>query len=176
MTMVRILFTIIVFFVYNTVVLKIFNIPKHLSITYRLLGNYKEWLRFLFPFFILLQLFLFVPVWWNMTRKLSSGYWRSSWLIPVAAFMMLIIAFSGNYRCNKFLLYVHYTAAFMAGISAVIWIFWVSPFWFVPLCMFVVLLAIAYQTGTLYSSFLYWLELTCFSSLYIAVLLMEIYL
>ena len=101
---------------------------------------------------------------------------RSSFFVLVTAFMMLIIAFSGNYRCNKCLYCVHYAAAITAGISAVMWIFWISPFWPLPLFILVTSIAIAYRTRTLYSSFLYWIELVAFSSLYIVVLLMKIYL
>lgn len=174
--MARIVFTIIVLVLYNILVLYTFGIPKHLSSTYRLWKSHKRWLRLLFPFFILLQFFLFVPIWWNMARTISLEHPKSSYFVLVTAFMMLIIAFSGNYRCNKWLLYTHYIAAFIAGISAVMWIFWVSPFWFLPLCNLIAALTIAYLTRTLHSCFLYWLELVSFCSLYVAVLLMEIYL
>lgn len=174
--MARIIFTIIVFVAYNILVLYTFGFPKHLSGTYRLLGNYKRWLRLLFPFFILLQFFLFVPIWWDMAKTISLEYPQSSSLVLVTAFMMLIIAFSGNYHCNKWLLYTHYIAAIIAGISAVMWIFWISQFWFLPLCNLIAALTIAYLTKTLRSSFLYWIELVGFCSLYVVVLLMEIYL
>ncbi len=174
--MVRTVFTILVFITYNTAVLKTFGIPKHLSGTYSLLGYCKRWLRLLFPFFILLQFFLFIPVWWNMAKTISFEYPQSSSLVLVTAFMMLIIAFSGNYHCNRWLLYTHYIAAFIAGISAILWIFWVSPFWFLPFCILTLSLTTAYISKTLYSCFLYWIELVCFCSLYIVVLLMELYL
>ena len=165
--------TIIVFCIYNIMTLMTFGVPKHLSSTYSLFGDYKRWLRLLFPFFILLQFCLFVPVWWDMSMNINH---RSSFFVLVTAFMMLIIAFSGNYRCNKCLYCVHYAAAIIAGISAVMWIFWISPFWPLPLFILVTSIAIAYRTRTLYSSFLYWIELVAFSSLYIVVLLMKIYL
>lgn len=174
--MARIVFTIIIFVVYNIVVLYTFGIPKHLSSTYSLLESHKRWLRLLFPFFILLQFYLFVPIWWNMAKTVSLEYPKSTSLVLVTAFTILIIAFSGNYRCNKWLLYTHYTAALIAGISAVVWIFWVSPFWFLPFFNLVTMLAIAYLTRTLHSCFLYWIELVGFCSLYAVVLLMEIYL
>ena len=175
MAMARIVSAIIVFVVYNIAVLHTFGIPKHLSSTYRLLGERKRALRLLFPFFILLQFVLFIPIWGDMAQVISVEHPRSLILVFLTAFMMLIIAFSGNYRCNKYLVYIHYTAGFVAGFSAAAWIFWVCPLWFLPLCFLGALMTIGYLTGTLRSSFLYWIELVGFCSLYVAVLLMKIF-
>ena len=139
---------------------KIGRVPSSFSATYYLLGRTGM---------------LFTPVMFAMALLILPGIievtpdnWRFvAFLCPAA------IAFVGAAPEFKitFALKVHQTAALLAAVLGILWVLFLSGYWWTVILSVIICCFLAHETRTVDDCKVFWLEMMAFSSVYASLLL-----
>jgi hypothetical protein len=65
---------------------------------------------------------------------------------------------------------IHNVAAYSCAVFAMLWIILVTPFWYIILIVLGIISVIAILTKTVKSSYVYWLEMVAFISLFTSII------
>ena len=155
---------ILLFVIYNTVVLMLFGVPKSLSMTFYLFKEREECLKALFPVTIVLMCILLIPCWleisdgspWQFTAFLSAG-------------SLLFVGCTPAFKSSKLENNIHDYSAYVGAFFALLWIIMVTPYWYVILIVLGIISIIAIWTKTWKTSLIYWLEMIAFISTFISI-------
>lgn len=156
---------ILIFVVYNIVVLALFGVPKSLSMTYYLFKGKKNSLKCLFPIMIVSLCMLLIPSWIELSE--SSNFQFLSFLAPVA---LVFVGFTPAFNDADMYKTIHNIAAYSCAVLAMLWIILVTPFWYIILIVLGIISVIAVLTKTVKSSYIYWLEMVAFISLFTSII------
>ena len=150
---------ILLFVVYNIVVLILYGVPHSLSNTHYLFKQSNESLKFLFPAFITLLCLFLIPCW----LQLSEGS-----LFQFTAFLsggsLLFVGFSPYCNNEDLEGMVHDISAYCCAGFAILWIILVTKLWWIILIVFGLIVVIAIITKTWKTCYIYWLEMVAIIS------------
>ena len=156
---------ILVFMIYNVIVLAIFGVPKSLSMTYYLYkDNYK--CGWVFPIMMYVMVALLMPNW--ITLSSGSTFQFLSFLAPTG---ILFVGTAPAFKSSSLENSVHQVSAYLAAAFSLLWIGLVTPFWYIIPIVLVLIALLAIVTRTIKSSYIYWLEMVAFLATFISILL-----
>lgn len=162
-TCVLIAFTI--YLIYNGVVLKLFGVPKSLSMTFYLLQEKKNWTRIFFPIMMVSMAFLLLPAWLEISIG-SSFQFLAFLTVTGIIFVGAVPTFKSSDLENT----VHMTSAIVAAIFAILWVILVSKLWWTIILWIGTLGLTMWLTKTIKSSYIYWLETIAFMSTFTSII------
>ena len=157
---------IFLFVIYNVVALMLFGVPKSLSMTYYLFKERENVLKYMFPSMIVLLCMLLIPCWIELSE--GSNFQFLSFLAPVA---LMFVGFTPAFNDADMYKTIHNIAAYTCAVFALLWIILVTPYWYVILAVFGLITIAAIVTKTWKTSYVYWLEMVAFVSLFISIIL-----
>ena len=155
----------LLYLVYNGVVLRLFGIPKSLSMTFYLFQEKKKWTRIFFPIMMISIAFLLLPAWLEISALSSLQF-----LAFLAAAGILFVGAAPAFKSSNLENTVHMTSAIVAAIFAILWVVLVSKLWWVILVWSAITGLIMLVTKTVKSSYIYWLETIAFMSTFTSIL------
>ena len=154
-----------IYLIYNGITLKLFGVPKSLSMTFYLLQEKKNWTRIFFPIMMVGMAFLLLPAW----LEISVGS-----LFQFLAFLTVTgIIFVGavpTFKSSDLENTVHMTSAIVAAIFAILWVILVSKLWWTIVLWIATLGLTMWLTKTIKSSYIYWLETIAFMSTFTSII------
>ena len=156
---------ILIFVVYNGIVLHLFGIPKSLSMTFYLLkdsGRHGGW----FPVMMYTMVTFLMPCW--LTISEGSDFQFLSFL---ACAGILFVGTAPAFKSSSLENMVHQVSAYLAAAFSILWIVLVTPYWWIILIAIGIVGFLAVVTKTLKSGLIYWLEMIAFISTFSAVLM-----
>ena len=156
---------IFMFLIYNIVALVLFGVPKSLSMTYYLYKERQNSLKIMFPTMIVLLCILLIPCW--LTLSEGSNFQFLSFLAPAA---LMFVGFTPVFNDADMYKTIHNVAAYSCAVFAMLWIILVTPFWYIILIVLGIISVIAVLTKTVKSSYIYWLEMVAFISLFASII------
>ncbi len=147
-----------------------------MSESHYLLGNESQ--RYFFPSLMFGMIALIAPVWIIINQKINSSY---IYLILLVVISFIILGSLKDYRSNKIRRFIHHFAAYVGGITTIVWIrlsYTEVSHTGVPKYPGVILLILFFIIGictksTIYSC-RYWLELTAFYAIMIVLLFLSL--
>lgn len=148
----------VIYAAYNAIAIKLFGIPKSLSITfYHYQDRYNK--GFLFPMMMFFVVTLMMPAWIQMSE--GSTYQFLAFLAPAAImFVGTAPAFLSSNVENK----VHMVSAILAALCSILWIVLVTKYWWIILIWLVIVGVLAYLSKSYKTAYIYWLENIAFLS------------
>ena len=156
----------VIYLVYNAVALKMFGVPKSLSMTYYLFEEKKKKLGIVFPIMMLSMAFLLLPAWLEISA-LSNLQFTAFLAAGGIMFTGAAPAFQSSDLEKK----VHTGSAVVAAIFATLWVIFVAKMWYIILIWLLSLALQAYITKTVKSSYIYWFETVAFMSTFMSIIL-----
>ena len=156
----------VIYLVYNSVALKMFGVPKSLSMTYYLFEEKKKNLGIVFPIMMLSMAFLLLPAWLEISA-LSNLQFTAFLAAGGIMFTGAAPAFQSSDLEEK----VHTGSAVVAAIFATLWVIFVAKMWYLILIWILSLALQAYITKTVKSSYIYWIETVAFMSTFMSIIL-----
>jgi hypothetical protein len=155
-----------IFILYLVASLFIFgDIPASLSDTYYMLKSKREWMKWLFPLMIYSISGLLMPAWLDATEGGNLQF-----LSFLTCASLLLVGSAPNFKRvgaeNK----IHYISAIVSAVCAMLWCLLVTHTWYVIVSCVVLMLLFAISTSTLRKSYIFWLEMIAFASLYMSLL------
>lgn len=156
----------VIYLVYNTIVIKLFGIPKSLSDTFYLYQEKRDWMKFFFPVMMFLMAGLLMPAWLEIT-----AFSMLQFLAFLTATGIMFTGAAPAFKSNKITNTVHSVSAICSAIFALLWIIFVSKFWWIIIFWLVLILLTALLTKTIKTSYIYWLETVAFLSTFSSILL-----
>ena len=156
---------IFLFVIYNVIALLLFGVPKSLSMTYYLYKERQNSLKLMFPTMIVLLCILLIPCW--LTLSEGSNFQFLSFLTPAA---LMFVGFTPVFNDADMYKTIHNIAAYSCAVFAMLWIILVTPFWYIILIVLGIISVIAILTKTVKSSYIYWLEMVAFISLFTSII------
>ena len=156
----------VIYLVYNGVALKMFGVPKSLSMTYYLFEEKKKKLGIVFPIMMLSMAFLLLPAWLEISA-LSNLQFTAFLAAGGIMFTGAAPAFKSSSLEKK----VHTGSAVVAAIFATLWVIFVAKMWYLILIWILSLALHAYTTKTVKSSYIYWFETVAFMSTFMSIIL-----
>ena len=156
---------IFLYLIYTGIVLLIFGAPKSLSSTYYLFKDRLDSLKVLFPTTMLLMTLFLAPCWIEISEG-SNFQFLSFLSVAGMAFVGMTPAFKD---CESTEL-VHDVSAYLSAAFSLLWIFLVTPYWYIPIIMLIVFGGISYVTKTWKTAYIFWLENIVITSTFIAML------
>ena len=151
-----------IFILYTIISLCIFKkIPSSLSNTYYMYKEKKEWLKYLFPIMIFSVIGLLMPAWLEATE---GSYLQFLSFLTCGSIMF--VGAAPNFRGSKIESKVHEVSAICAAIFSVLWSILVIGSWGFIIMWIIYFIAIALITDTLKKSYIFWLEMAAFMSLF----------
>lgn len=162
-TCVLIAFTI--YLIYNGIALKLFGVPKSLSMTFYLLQEKKKWTRIFFPIMMVGMAFLLLPAWLEIS--VGSPF---QFLAFLAAAGIMFVGAAPAFKSSDLENTVHMTSAIAAAIFAILWVILVSKLWWTILLWIATLGLAMWLTKTTKSSYIYWLETVAFMSTFTSII------
>ena len=157
-----------IYLLYNTVAIGIFGIPPSLSETYYLYKN--KWnIGFVFPIMMYMVVGFMMPAW--LTLSEGSAFQFLSFMAPAS------IAFVGTapaFKSSKLENSVHSVSAIIAAVCSLLWVIFVTPYWWSIFVELVIVALGGLITKTLLVSKVYWLETVAFISTFMSAILMSI--
>lgn len=154
--------SIIVFAVYITAILLKFKIvPESLSNTYYMLGKWGP----LFTLMMFACAFTILP---PMLEVTNSLYQFVAFFCPAA---ICFVGAAPNFKKDKMEGKVHVISAYVSAIFGLLWVAFLTKFWWLILIAVVIVGLLAYFTKTIKSSKTWWLEMVAFLSVYSALLI-----
>lgn len=168
--MVLTIISISIFLIYLGFTFGIFKrIPKSLSDTYYMYKEKKEWLKFLFPIMIFCVSGLLLPAWLDATEGSTLQF-----LSFLTCASIMFVGASPNFKNVGIESKIHVISAIISAICAIAWCIFVTHTWYVILLCLIVMVILAFITKTLKTSYVFWLEMVAFSSLFVSLLFYEI--
>lgn len=168
LTTISIIVATAIYVAYNAFSLAIFGVPESLSNTYYL---YKEkWNKgWLFCLMMYLVVALMMPAW--ITLSEGSNFQFLAFLAPASiAFVGTAPRFKSGGLENK----VHMTSAYIAAACSLLWVAFVTPYWWVMLIWLGFIALAAILTSSYKTCLVYWLETIAFGSTFTAAILYSI--
>lgn len=163
--------SLLVFIVYNIVLLAKFKIPSSLSVSFYLYNGIKQNLGYVFTGFMFLMAFLLLPGWLEVGEVATS--W-SKYLQPIAFFGAAAIVFVGAapaFRSCPLESNVHSIAAKVAAACSLLWSFTAGwQIMYVPIIACIPVVIIASATKTWKSGLTYWLEMMAFDATFATII------
>ena len=156
---------IFLFVIYNVIALILFGVPKSLSMTYYLYKERQNSLKLMFPTMIVLLCILLIPCW--LTLSEGSNFQFLSFLAPMA---LMFVGFTPAFNDDDMYRTIHSVAAGLCAAFAMLWIILVTPFWYIILIVLGLITIIAIATKTWKTSYIYWLEMVAFISLFASII------
>lgn len=156
---------IFLFVIYNIIALILFGVPKSLSMTYYLYKERQNSLKLMFPTMIVLLCILLIPCW--LTLSEGSNFQFLSFLAPAS---LMFVGFTPAFNDDDMYRMIHSIAAGLCAAFAMLWIILVTPFWYIILIVLGIISVIAILTKTVKSSYIYWLEMVAFISLFASII------
>ena len=157
---------ILMFLIYNIVCLMLFGVPESLSQTYYLFKERTNALKVLFPAMIGLLVVFLLPCLFSISE--DSAFQFMAFLSMLALlFVGACPAFLNSSFDNK----LHTIAAYISAAYALLWIILVTPYWYIILIIAGIISVIAILTKTLKKSYIYWLEMIAFISIFVTIIL-----
>ena len=170
--LILILSSLLIFVLYNTIVMTKYTLQPSLSASYYVLP--KKWC-WLFTAMMWLCAGLLMPAWIEVAEGFSD--WRS-YLTVLSFFTCALICFTGaapNFRGCELESKVHTISATTAAITALLWCFVAGwQIMYVPIIAISIVLGISLLTKTLKPCLTYWLEMMAFGATYSTVLTQSI--
>lgn len=154
-----VLTAIVLFVIYNVMILSLFGVPKSLSMTYYLFKNVNDSLRHMFPFMMITLTLLLAPCWLEISE--GSDYQFAAFL-SIAGVMF--VGMSPSFMDSTLESTVHSVSAGICAAFAMLWIILVTPYWYIILIVAVMVASLAIVTKTCKTSYIYWLEMIAFIS------------
>ena len=164
----RLVLTLIAFaiyFVYNAIAVCRFGAPKSLSMTYYNFQDISPKLKWCFPVMMVLMAGLLMPAWID----LSEGH-NLQFMSFLAAVGIIMVGFIPNFKDGRQESLMHTGAAIFAAVFALLWVCLVTNMWYVVLIWAVMLIAVAFLSGTWKTSYIYWLETVAFASTFTSII------
>lgn len=155
-----------IYLIYNTIAIKLFGIPKSLSDTFYLYQEKQNWMKFFFPIMMFLMAGLLMPAWLEIT-----AFSMLQFLAFLTAAGIMFTGAAPAFKSNKLTNAVHSASAICSAIFALLWIIFVSKFWWIIIFWLVLILITSLLTKTLKKSYIYWLETVAFLSTFSSILL-----
>lgn len=163
---ISIIIAALIFVVYNAYTLALFNVPKSLSMTYYLLKNKSENLKWLFPAMMYAVVAFMMPAWLTMSE--GSPFQFLAFLAPAS---ILFVGTAPAFMSSSLENMVHQVSAYAAAIFSIAWICIVTPFWWtVPIWLCSMALCSIF-TSTYKTSYIYWLEMVAFGASFISTIM-----
>ena len=163
-TLIFVLTSFVVYYVYNAVALYLFGVPKSLSMTFYLFKEKKNWLCACFQIMMTLMAGSLLPAWLEIS--VGSNLQFMSFL---AASGILFTGAAPAFESSKLENNVHMASAIIAAIFALLWVILVANLWYVILVWLVAITVVALLTKSVKTSYIYWLETIAFLSTFTSV-------
>lgn len=149
---------ICLFCLYIAITTWLFFIPESLSSSYYLWKTTKSPFRF---FLIATSLLLAAP----MIALGKGNIWQFTGFLTPACLMFVGVA--ADFKNRKLVdRWVHPLCAIICAISSIIWLLYIVKMPIFLLTSFIICSIIAFVTGTLKKSYVFWLEMACFLSIF----------
>ena len=165
LTTISIIIATVVYVAYNVISLVLFDVPESLSNTYYL---YKEkWDKgWLFCLMMYLVVALMMPAW--ITLSEGSNFQFLAFLAPASiAFVGTAPRFRDGGLENK----VHTVSAIIAAACSLLWVAFVTPYWWVILTWLGLIVFTSVLTSSYKTACVYWLEQVAFGSTFTAAIM-----
>lgn len=163
-----IILAVIIYATYNAISLANFGVPQSLSMTYYLWKE-KSNKGFLFPCMMYIVVALMMPAWITMSE--GSDFQFLAFLAPASiAFVATAPAFLSVDLENK----IHTISAYLAAAFSLAWICLVTPYWWIILIWFFIMMAASVHTKSYATSYIYWLETVAFGATFTSVIFYSI--
>jgi hypothetical protein len=81
----------------------------------------------------------------------------------------MFVGFTPAFNDDDMYKMIHNIAAYSCAVFAMLWIILVTPFWYIILIVLGIISVIALLTKTVKSSYVYWLEMVAFISLFASI-------
>lgn len=162
---------ILIFTVYNIVLIKMYGVPQSLSHTFYYLEEHGHW-GWWFTFMMwVVNLMLLVP--WALINNGICDWSKYLCFLPILTNLSLLVSsYAANARKNETLKIVHLTGARVAAVTAILWIciccwkyMWVIPLW-ILICG-----ALAHGTKSAKFGRDFWIEWVAFGPTFTCILL-----
>lgn len=157
---------ILLFAIYCIVSIMLFGIPRSLSATHYLFKEREDILKYLFPSTTIAAAILLASAWigCSPTPELT--------LLSVLAGLALVgvgvtYIFTTEYITES----VHLATACLFITLMLLWIIFVTPYWYMIIVIFVIALAAALMTKTLKTAYIFWIEIMALVANVICVLM-----
>ena len=151
-----------IFILYTIISLCIFKtIPYSLSNTYYMYKEKKEWLKYLFPIVMFLTSGFLLPAWLEATE---GSVWQFLSFLTCASIMF--VGAAPNFKDTNIESKIHEIAAICAAVFSILWSIIVVGSWEFIIMWLLYFIAIALLTDTLKKSYIFWLEMAAFISLF----------
>lgn len=163
---ISIIIATLIFIVYNAFTLIKYNVPKSLSMTYYLLKDSSEKLKFLFPIMMYLVVTFMMPAW--ITLSEGSPFQFLAFLAPAS---ILFVGTAPAFLSSNLENMVHQVSAYLAAALSILWICLVTPYWWVILIWLGLVALTSILTSSYKTSYIYWLELVAFGATFTSTIL-----
>ena len=148
-----VLVALLIYIMYNIVVIKLFNIPHSLSQTYYLFKDYNDKFKVLFPMMMIGVAIILLPAWLEISD--GSDFQFTVFLSCVGLIPTGITpAFNKNKKDNI----IHTVSAYFAACISFLWIIMLTDLWYIILILGVIIGFIGLFFRKWGSSYTYLLE------------------
>lgn len=163
---ISIIIATLIFIAYNAFTLIKYNVPKSLSMTYYLLKDSSEKLKFLFPIMMYLVVMFMMPAW--ITLSEGSPFQFLAFLAPAS---ILFVGTAPAFLSSNLENTVHQVSAYLAAAFSILWICLVTPYWWILLIWLGLVALASILTSSYKTSNIYWLELAAFNATFTSTIL-----
>ena len=155
-----------IFLVYNIISCILFGIPSSLSETYYLFKEKNKYLGWLFTITMIFSAVCLMPCWIEISE--GSNFQFLSFL---SAASIVFVGATPAFKDCKLESKVHTIGAICAAIFALLWIIFVTKFWWIILVWCAICAIFAFSTKTFKSSYVYWFEMIEFGATFTTIIL-----
>lgn len=163
------LISFLIFAIYNIIAIIRFGVLTSLSNTYYLYNSIKKGLGVVFSITLSIVGGLLLPAWLDISDGSNFQF-----LAFLCCAMIIFVAYAPQFKDDKLTSTVHTASAILSAICGLLWIFIVTPFWYVPLIMGIIFVLIGFITKSLKRCYVYWLEMIAFISTYVTIILYDV--
>ncbi len=168
LTTISMIIATVIFVAYDAVAIVLFGIPESLSNTYYL---YKEKCNkgWLFCLMMYLVVALMMPAWISLSE--GSNFQFLAFLAPAS---IMFVGTAPRFKDSQLESRVHTISAIIAAACSLLWVAFVTPYWWVMLIWFGFIALTAILTSSYKTCLVYWLEQVAFGSTFTAAILYSI--
>ena len=171
MNLILVFIAVLLFTVYNTVVIKRFGVPKSLSESFYLWEGVKKQLGYIFTGMMGGLTFTLLPAWLEVGNQVSSWSPFLNFLVFFTCGAIMFVGVAPAFRRDRTEGLVHEISAKIAAACALIWCFVVCyQVWYVPLACIIAVLIAGLCTKTFKKCLVYWLEMMAFAATFITII------
>ena len=154
--------SIVVFVVYVTATLTKFKtVPESLSNTYYMLGKWGP----LFTLMMFACAFTILP---PMLELTNPNFQFVAFFCPAA---ICFVGAAPNFKKDQMECKVHTISAYVSAIAGLLWVAFLTRYWWLIPISIVIIGLLAYLTKTMQSTKTWWLEMVAFLAVYSALLI-----